>query len=112
MKIVYNRYMEKSVFIKLFKIEDSNVLSIKQVNKDLIIEIETDVLSFAMGNNIRESEYYTVKNIYIFKSITDISSTDLFKINAIFNSTYFNELICFDTNLGKVYFNCEEVLLR
>ena len=61
--------MKKELFSKLFKIEDSNVINIKEINNDLIIEIETDVLSFAMGNNIRENEYSSVKNIYTFKNI-------------------------------------------
>ncbi len=103
--------MKKELFSKLFKIEDSNIINIKEINNDLIIEIETDVLSFAMGNNIRENEYNSVKNIYTFKNICEISSKDLFKINIIFNTTYINDLICFDTDLGKIYLNCDEVIL-
>ena len=111
-EIVYNIYMKKEVFIRLFKIEESNVLSIKLSNNDLILVTEVDIICFAMGNNIRENDYHPVQNNYIFKDISSISSNDLFRISNIYNSNYINELICFDTNLGKIYFDCSEVIVK
>ena len=104
--------MKKEVFIKLFYIEDSNVRKIELQNNDLIIQIETDVVSFAMGNNIRENDLNEVTNTYTFKNVKDISNNDLLKISIIYQTTCINSLICFDTNLGKVYFDCNEVFVE
>lgn len=104
--------MKKEVFIKLFYIEDSNVRKIELQNNDLIIQIETDVVSFAMGNNIRENDLNEVSNTYKFKNVNDISDYDLLKINIIYQTTCINSLICFDTNLGKFYFDCYEVFVE
>ena len=104
--------MKKEVFIRLFKIEDSLVVNIQLINNDLIIKIETDVVSFAMGNNIRENDFHSVENSYIFKSISNISSNNLMKISTIFNSCLIDDLICLDTNLGKFYFDCREVIVK
>lgn len=104
--------MKKEVFIRLFKIEDSLVVKINIVNDDLIIKVETDVQSFAMGNNIRENDYHCVENLYTFKNISNISSDSLLNIRAIYNTFYIECLICFDTNLGKIYFDCNEVLVK
>ena len=104
--------MKKEVFIRLFKIEESNVLSIKLSNNDLILVAEVDIICFTMGNNIRENDCHQVQNNYIFKDISSISSNDLFRISNIYNSNYINELICFDTNLGKIYFDCSEVIVK
>lgn len=104
--------MKKEVFIRLFKIEDSLVVKINIVNDDLIIKVETDVQSFAMGNNIRENDYYCVENLYTFKNVVNISSDCILNIRAIYNTFCINGLICFDTNLGKIYFDCNEVLVK
>lgn len=111
-KIVYNKYMKKEVFIRLFKIEESIVKSINKIDNDLIIKTISSVNSFAMGNNIRENEFIDVENVYTFKSITELSCDCIYKIRNIYNTTYVNNLICLDTNEGLIYFNCNEVLIK
>lgn len=104
--------MKKEVFLRLFYIEDSIVTSIKKIDTDLIIRIESTVNSFAMGNNIRENEFNDIENVYIFKNISDISSDNIYIIRNIYNTTCVDNMICFDTNVGLIYFNCNEVLVK
>ena len=104
--------MKKEVFSKLFYIENSSVLCIKLVEKNLIIEISTDVLSYAMGNNIRENDFNEVVNCYIFSNVFDISSDKIFNILNIYSTSLINGLICFNTDIGRFYFNCEEVIVK
>lgn len=111
-KIVYNKYMKKEVFIRLFKIEESIVKSINKIDNDLIIKTISSVNSFAMGNNIRENEFIDVENVYTFKSITELSCDCIYKIRNIYNTTYVNNLICLDTNEGLIYFYCNEILIK
>lgn len=104
--------MKKEVFSKLFYIENSSVISIKLLNNDLIIELSTDVLCYAMGNNIRENDYNEVTNCYRFINISDISSDKLFNIKNIYSTSLINSLICFNTDIGIIYFNCDEVIVK
>lgn len=104
--------MEKEVFIRLFKIEDSIVKSINKIDDDMVITIESTVNSFAMGNNIRENEFTDVENSYTFKCITDLSNDCIYKIRNIYNTIYVDNLICFDTNEGLIYFNCKEIFIK
>lgn len=104
--------MKKEVFIRLFKIEESIVKSINKIDNDLIIKTISSVNSFAMGNNIRENEFNDIENVYIFKNISDISSDNIYIIRNIYNTTCVDNMICFDTNVGLIYFNCNEVLVK
>lgn len=104
--------MKKEVFLRLFYIEDSIVKSVNRVDNDLIIIIESTVNSFAMGNNIRENEFNDIENIYTFKNISDLSNDGIYIIRNIYHTTCVDDMICFDTNIGLIYFNCTEVLVK
>ena len=104
--------MKKEVFLKLFYIEESIVQSIKVINDDLIIALITSVNSFAMGNNIRENEFNDCENIYIFKNIKNIEIDKFLKVKNIYHTSCVDDLICFDTNIGYLYFDFEEVMIE
>lgn len=104
--------MKKEVFLKLFYIEESIVQSIKVINDDLIIELVTSVNSFAMGNNIRENEFNDCENVYIFKNIKNIEIDKFLKVKNIYHTSCVDDLICFDTNIGYLYFDFEEVMIE
>ena len=104
--------MKKEVFLRLFYIEDSIVKSIQKKDHDLIIKIESTVNSFAMGNNIRENEFNDIENVYTFKNVSDISNDCIYIVKNIYNTTCVNDMICFDTNVGLIYFNCSEVFVK
>ncbi|MBQ4570473.1 MAG: hypothetical protein IJB21_02125 [Bacilli bacterium] len=104
--------MKKEVFIRLFKIEESIVKSINKIDNDLIIKTISSVNSFAMGNNIRENEFIDVENTYIFKNITELSNDSIYRTRNIYNTTFVNNLICFDTNEGFIYFSCSEIFIK
>lgn len=104
--------MKKEVFLKLFYIEESIVQSIKVINDDLIIELITSVNSFAMGNNIRENEFNDCENVYIFKNIKNIEIDKFLKVKNIYHTSCVDSLICFDTNIGYLYFDFEEVMIE
>lgn len=104
--------MKKEVFLKLFYIEESIVQSIKVINDELIIELVTSVNSFAMGNNIRENEFNDCENVYIFKNIKNIEIDKFLKVKNIYHTSCVDNLICFDTNIGYLYFDFEEVMIE
>lgn len=104
--------MKKEVFLKLFCIEESIVESIKFEENNLIIKIKVSVNSFAMGNNIRENEYSDVENIYTFKNISSLSSLDIYNITNIYQTSSVDDIVCFDTNIGLIYFDFEEVIIK
>ena len=104
--------MKKEVFLKLFYIEESIVQSIKVINDDLIIKLLTSVNSFAMGNNIRENEFNDCENVYIFKNIKNIEIDKFLKVKNIYHTSCVDNLICFDTNIGYLYFDFEEVMIK
>lgn len=104
--------MKKEVFLKLFYIEDSIVKSIKFINDELTLELITSVNSFAMGNNIRENEFNDCENIYVFKKVKYIDVDKFIKLKNIYHTSIVNNLVCIDTNIGYMYFDFDEVIIK
>ena len=65
-----------------------------------------------MGNNIRENEFNDCENVYIFKNIKNIEIDKFLKVKNIYHTSCVDNLICFDTNIGYLYFDFEEVMIE
>lgn len=108
---MYNIDMKKEKFIKLFKIEEATIKSIKYLNNNLYINVSMDVISYAMGNNIREENINSYDTKYVFLNAV-VSCNFLDKITHIYNTYLSKDSIILETNMGMINIVTDEIILE
>ena len=52
------------------------------------------------------------ENIYVFKKVKYIDVDKFIKLKNIYHTSIVNNLVCFDTNIGYMYFDFDEVIIK